>query len=300
MVLFEDSSPSNQAIGLHKGQKSNNSAKSMFRSPTEADSDDSTEDIGRGDTDSEPKEDVHIFIKMSVHPMTLEEFLWPDQQKSSDQPRIQHCFHSSASARILSAILDGVEYIHSHRFVHRDLKPSNIFLSIHYGSVPSEGSIDINSCPQCGTGSSNGRTYITPHIGDFGLITELKDKAESILVAPEVGPVFESSPLAVIASRQPGTKFYYPPIMPRIQPIICQKLDVFSLGVITFEMVTKFSTKSERAVVLDNLNKGILPSDFEKHEMAAGVMGMVCAERDERWDCIRMRNWLRDIQARYE
>jgi translation initiation factor 2-alpha kinase 3 len=300
MVLFEDSSPSVQATISRKGQDSNKTAKSMFRSPTEVDSDDSTEDIERADTGSGSSDDVHIFIKMSVHPMTLEDYVWPDQQKLSDRPLIQHCFHSCASAHILLAILDGVEYIHSHRIVHRDLKPSNIFLSVYQGPVYPEGSIDVSNCPECGSDSRNKGIYIIPHIGDFGLIAELKESKESTSSSPEVGPKFEPSPLAVIASRQPGTKFYCPPIVSRSQSIICPKLDVFSLGVITFEMITKFNTKSERAAVLDNLNRGIFPSDFDKHEMAAGVQGMVCTYREERWDCIRMREWLRGVRAKYE
>jgi serine/threonine protein kinase len=74
--------------------------------------------------------DVILYIKMGLHPMTLEDYLWPDQQKiQQEDVRLYHCFHILPTASILISILDGLEYIHSKRIVHRDLKPSNIFLS---------------------------------------------------------------------------------------------------------------------------------------------------------------------------
>ena len=88
--------------------------------------------------------DAILYIKMGLHPLTLEDYIWPDQQ--NDQ-QIGHCFHTLPAVSILLAILDGVEYIHSQHIVHRDLKPSNVFLSVRRNSSSSGslgGSIDTS------------------------------------------------------------------------------------------------------------------------------------------------------------
>ena len=104
--------------------------------------------------------------------------------------------------------------------------------------------------------------------------------------------------LAVLSSAdgQPGTRFYYPVS----SGVICPKLDVYSLGVIAFELVYQFGTKSERSIVLDRLGKGIFPKEFETHEMADGIIRMLCTTREERWSCSDVRKWLRTIIAKYE
>lgn len=44
------------------------------------------------------------------------------------------------------------------------------------------------------------------------------------------------------------------------------KVDIYSLGIILFELLTPFSTDMERAIVLTDLRKSIFPSYFaEKH-----------------------------------
>lgn len=41
------------------------------------------------------------------------------------------------------------------------------------------------------------------------------------------------------------------------------KVDVFSLGIILFELYYIFTTKMERSKILTNLRKGILPPNFD-------------------------------------
>jgi translation initiation factor 2-alpha kinase 3 len=115
-----------------------------------------TEELPRSDegVSSGAEQDMIIFIQMALHPMTLEDYLWPDQQTDQSNP-ISHCFHASTTARIVLAILDGIEYIHSKQIVHRDLKPSNIFLSVTRGKVPPEGAINITACQECPQSSSD-------------------------------------------------------------------------------------------------------------------------------------------------
>ena len=111
-----------------------------------------------------------LFIKMGLHPLTLEDFIWGHEETG-----LKHCFHTQISVRILLSIVDGLEYIHDNRIIHRDIKPSNIFLSISKDQQSkSERNINITGCHECGL-VTNTRLTITPHIGDFGLAAELKN-----------------------------------------------------------------------------------------------------------------------------
>lgn len=241
--------------------------------------------------------DQYLYIKMSLHPLTLSKYIASEPPKSTDVYPIRHCFHSNVSAKILLAILDGIDYLHSQRIVHRDLKPANIFLSIQEGRCPSlTGSVNVTSCSECPAATPSGNFYITPCIGDFGLIAEIRDdhlpKNEPV---PSEKFTYKPSPLAELAPKPVGTQFYRPPAMPSREPYICEKLDVFSLGVMAFELVNQFTTGFERVDLLGRLNKGNLPLAFEHHPFARGVKGMTRLDRDERWDCKKVRKWLEDL-----
>jgi eukaryotic translation initiation factor 2-alpha kinase 3 len=238
-----------------------------------------------------PLPDHILFIKMSLHPLTLLTYLSPEQPKPGDTIKLRHCFHLDSSVGILSAILDGVEYLHSQKFVHRDLKPANIFLSVHENQASLRGFIDTTACSCCSHLGKSKPAYITPCIGDFGLIAEIKEPtaAES---SSSAQPLFQPSPLASLHQRPVGTHFYRPSKMPKREPIICPKLDVYSLGIIAMELIHKFTTKSERVTVLTNLSNGILPPGFDEHPMAEGIKSMVRPNRDKRWDLCAVRQWL--------
>lgn len=240
----------------------------------------------------EPEGDVVLYIKMAVHPLTLEDFIWGQGDSG-----IRHCFHSQICVRILLGILDGLQYIHDEGIIHRDLKPSNIFLSIRKGPASdSESTIDITGCYKCGV-IQGSHTFITPHIGDFGLAAEVKGDQLVAHGEDNIQPMA----LAMVSSqhRQVGTKFYCPPILNN-DKTICAKFDIYSLGIIAFELCTKFGTKSERMVVLERLSKEVFPAEFEKHELAEGVKGMLCTRREDRWNCTQVRKWLRKIKEGFE
>ncbi|XP_018333470.1 eukaryotic translation initiation factor 2-alpha kinase [Agrilus planipennis] len=137
---------------------------------------------------------------------------------------------------IFTQILEAVEYVHLQGLIHRDLKPSNIFFSL-------EGQIKI---------------------GDFGLVTTMDD-------APPF-PSINSSP-AILSNgytQAVGTKLYMSPEQYKGEKYD-YKVDIYSLGVIFFELLIPFFTEMERVKALTNLRNKVFPLEFPKeykHEKA--------------------------------
>ncbi|KAF7724671.1 hypothetical protein EC973_000843 [Apophysomyces ossiformis] len=165
--------------------------------------------------------------------------------------------------RLFRQILEGLVHIHSQGMIHRDLKPSNIFL---------DSNNDVK-------------------IGDFGLATTNQTLVDAVnafartISLQERGVLGESTNgsyagysatstnLAVDESMTTGvgTTFY---VSPEVLPDPAtgatsgmrynQKVDMFSLGVIFFEMCYRFSTGMQRAMTLQDLRNGKFPDDFPR------------------------------------
>ncbi|KAF7866713.1 hypothetical protein EAF04_005555 [Stromatinia cepivora] len=126
-----------------------------------------------------------LYIRFTVYPLTLEEYISTDAPHPGHEFPIRHCFHTIPTIRILSAILNGVQYLHAKRLIHRDLKPANIFLSAKKdleAFVPSHDLIDVcrSACPTCTGSTDQNKAYITPCIGDLGLAVKLANELQLI------------------------------------------------------------------------------------------------------------------------
>ncbi|RDW69397.1 hypothetical protein BP6252_08417 [Coleophoma cylindrospora] len=230
------------------------------------------------------KLDWTLFIKMSLHDGSLQDYLSSGIKLANGGKRM-HCYHKKTAVQILQATLDGLEYIHSQRIIHRDLKPANIMITIQHGGVPpsSQGFILLNTCEQCST-ESDQNLYLTPHIGDFGLLHEHKQGS--------LDKTYKSSALSQLPeSSHVGTALYR---APRAPP--CPKADIYSLGIIAMEMVYKFDTKSERAIVLSNVRGHVFPKDFTDEGWKEGVQKMTEHKVESRWGCAEVREWLKRME----
>lgn len=198
-----------------------------------------------------PRQTVMVLhIQMSLHPLSLATYI-ACPAAASAPISTRHCFHLAPSLRLMRAILSGVEHLHSHGIIHRDLKPGNIFLSEHGEYDQRPGCVDT-TCTECEQQATMKR-YLNPRIGDFGLVADISGASDA---KPSTFQPSRSTFKAV------GTEFYRPPL-PSRDPPIDEKLDVFALGILLFELLWKMDTKMERHTLLTTLSKkALLPSGF--------------------------------------
>ncbi|GET03001.1 serine/threonine-protein kinase [Rhizophagus clarus] len=138
--------------------------------------------------------------------------------------------------KIFRQIVEGLAHIHRQGTIHRDLKPSNIFLDAN-GDVK---------------------------IGDFGLAT-----TNNAMFDPGS---FRSIQMGNEDSMTGGigtTLYVAPEVANNVTNVVNgtrynQKVDIYSLGIIFFEICCKFSTEMERRMTIMNLRKPeiIFPTEF--------------------------------------
>ncbi|KAF2145559.1 uncharacterized protein K452DRAFT_243696 [Aplosporella prunicola CBS 121167] len=216
-----------------------------------------------------PADNLHLVlhIQMALYDLTLADYISSAPGARVDGTlSLRHCFHTKMSLEILLAVLDGVEYLHAQGVVHRDLKPANIFLSPVVDKYRHKDRVALEKCHGCIKAGSKRIHQLGVKIGDFGLVTAI------------ARPDTESQHGRV---RAVGTEFYRPPSAPA-QPN--EKLDVYALGVITFELLWKFDTRMERAHVLQDLKRGKLPVTFEERMDFAGDRLAKCIKGMVHWD----------------
>lgn len=215
-------------------------------------------------------------VQMSLCETNLAAFLSSDYSPNT-QAVEQHCFHPCVSLELLDNVASGVEYLHAQGVVHRDLKPANVFLSLSRARYPPYGSVDVSSCKSC---PKRDCLHLTPRIGDFGLVAALSD---SCTASDTFKPV--------------GTEFY----RPHASSGINEKLDIFALGVVAFEMVQKFSTRMERIAALVELRRGVFPGGFAQGLGDVGadvqqlISDMVQGDEGKRLGCDEVRSEIRKL-----
>ncbi|KAL2025032.1 hypothetical protein VTK56DRAFT_34 [Thermocarpiscus australiensis] len=142
------------------------------------------------------------------------------------------CKETQEIWRLFRQILEGLAHIHSLNIVHRDLKPENIFIS-----AGADGVDNVK-------------------IGDFGLATSGQ------LATDKNVPNLDSGDM----TRSIGTAVYVAPeVRTGGSGSYTSKVDMYSLGVIFFEMSYPPMLGMQRAQVLEQVrqNPPTLPSDFK-------------------------------------
>ncbi|XP_020151752.1 eIF-2-alpha kinase GCN2 isoform X1 [Aegilops tauschii subsp. strangulata] len=140
-----------------------------------------------------------------------------DFETYSSSFNVDHAWH------LFRQIVEGLAHVHSQGIIHRDLTPSNIFFDVRN---------DIK-------------------IGDFGLAKFLKlEQLDHDQYIPT-----EGMGVSMDGTGQVGTYFYTAPEVEQKWPQINEKVDMYSAGVIFFELWHPFSTAMERHLVLTDLKQ---------------------------------------------
>lgn len=138
--------------------------------------------------------------------------------------------------RLFRQILEALSYIHSQGIIHRDLKPMNIFI---------DESRNIK-------------------IGDFGLAKNVQRSIDiSKLDSSNVAGSVDNLTSAI------GTAMYVAVEVLNGKGSYNEKIDMYSLGIIFFEMIYPFSTGMERVNILKGLRSSNVefPKDFDVNNL---------------------------------
>uniref|UniRef100_A0A8C7RMT0 non-specific serine/threonine protein kinase n=1 Tax=Oncorhynchus mykiss TaxID=8022 RepID=A0A8C7RMT0_ONCMY len=166
----------------------------------------------------------------------------------------EHREHSQCLGIFLQ-ISEAVHFLHSKGLMHRDLKPSNIFFTVD----------DVVK------------------VGDFGLVTAMDQEEDE----DDSGPL---TPMPSYARHtgQVGTKLYMSPEQ-LSGDLYSHKVDIYSLGLILFELLCPFRTQMERVRTLTEVRGLQFPAVFSKNNvqelgMVRSMLSLNPAERPEAAD----------------
>ncbi|CAF0793196.1 unnamed protein product [Brachionus calyciflorus] len=181
---------------------------------------------------------IVLYIQMKLCDMTLKQWI---NERNSDFFELKKDLDNGILMDIFRQIISGVEYLHSKSIIHRDLKPGNIFLL---------------------------KNNMQVKIGDFGLAC-LDFFNSSVQTTPIIKRVSEFSTSPIIESPQGtqmffsketehtkgvGTSLYASPEQLNGK-IYDMKSDMYSLGIILFELFCPFNTEMERMEFISDLKR---------------------------------------------
>nr|KAG5712247.1 hypothetical protein BaRGS_014597 [Batillaria attramentaria] len=217
------------------------------------------------------KSTITLYIQMELCSTTLQDWLVERNTRLASDHELLNS--SGDIMRIFHQTLQGVDYIHSHGMIHRDLKPRNIFLQGADKHVK---------------------------IGDFGLAKDYILSSAETVISPS--PVSEEDKFMFDTDDHTlgvGTRTYAAPEQMK-GTVYDRKCDMYSLGVILFEMCRLFKTGMERVKTLEGLREGKMPEEFVskwKHQMIK-VLQETVTEKDAEIEQLRQRLMDKERQLR--
>ncbi|KAI8077592.1 kinase-like domain-containing protein [Thamnidium elegans] len=216
-----------------------------------------------------------LFIQMQLCPSTLHEYL----KYRNQHHRIY--FDQQQNIEMFKQILEGAAYIHQEGLIHRDLKPSNIFLSKRHHDnepmIPKIGDFGLAANVLDDAPEEEYDIYMssvtesdhTSVINLFNTIPSSSSSSSSVFVSRHdsvdsiVSNLSSRPKLTRSRTSGVGTRTYAAPEQMAIPSLAYdEKADIYSLGIILFELYQPFDTAMERAECIDRLKKGVFPPHF--------------------------------------
>ncbi|KAJ3357666.1 hypothetical protein HDU83_004821 [Entophlyctis luteolus] len=262
---------------------------------------------------SHPRE-LTLFIQMEVCGNTLQQYL-SFRNKAIFSPNFGEIPESELldaiapefCSSILRDICSGLAYIHSQDCIHRDIKPQNIYYvprSVQSTASLVSSSESIHSSSPVSSlahsfKSSECREEFLSHlfsrfrdggfwkIGDFGLVTLSSDERPIPQPSYSTSATSPSSipPLKKRTTRI-GTVTYASPeqLETSEHPIYTPKSDMYSVGIVFFELLHPVGTGMERAKVLSSLRHVEFPEDFLRRwpKEATHILGLLSKDPEYR------------------
>jgi serine/threonine protein kinase len=178
-----------------------------------------------------------LFIQMELAKSNLSEYLLEREEIDEKE-----------NERIMIQILEGLNYLNYHKIVHRDIKPSNIFIK---NDLPNDYQ------------SINPLLKHSIKIGDFGLATTIINDINN-----------DNLTLALKKSNYFVSDIYAPPEY--LENYYYHDSDLYSLGLILFELYYLHKTDTEKYINLINLkNNNIFPKNFNQSKIKNIILSLI-------------------------
>ena len=194
-----------------------------------------------------------LFIQMQLYERNLK--TWIAERNSSivpDGSNLWNAVNHEQNVYILKQILSAISHIHKQSIIHRDIKLENIFIE---------------------------KQSLHVWVGDFGLARLSKGEESPNQASEKPGVTSHHGDIDIpfVFSEAVGSPPYVAPELLNGKRIYGSEVDMFSFGIVMFEMYRPFGTHMERSVTLSELKKtGSIP-DIEMKSRWPGVC--TCIER---------------------